>query len=93
VPVITSARGGATEGLQAGETGLAFAEGDVDMLSNLLNNAIHGSYGFISERVRQFVTTRFDIKQTTKSLEMAYDHACKNRDQVVFHHAARAPAL
>jgi glycosyltransferase involved in cell wall biosynthesis len=93
VPVITSARGGATEGLQAGETGLAFAEGDVDMLSNLLNNAIHGSFGFISERARQFVTTRFDIKQTTKSLEMAYDHACKNRDQVVLHHAAGAPAL
>jgi glycosyltransferase involved in cell wall biosynthesis len=92
VPVITSARGGATEGLQAGETGLAFAEGDVDMLSNLLNNAIHGSFGFTSERVRQFVTTRFDIKQTTKSLEMTYDHACKNRDQVGLHHAAGAPA-
>lgn len=93
VPVITSARGGATEGLQAGETGLAFAEGDVDMLSNLLNNAIQGSFGFIPERIRQFVTTRFDIKQTTKSLEMVYDHACKNRDQVVLHHAAGAPAL
>jgi glycosyltransferase involved in cell wall biosynthesis len=93
VPVITSARGGATEGLQEGQTGFAFAEGDVDKLSNLLNNAIHGSFGFVSERVRQFVTTRFDIKRTTKGLEMAYDHACKNRDQVVLHHAAGAPAL
>jgi glycosyltransferase involved in cell wall biosynthesis len=80
VPVISSARGGATEGLQEGETGFAFAEGDVDRLSNLLNNAIHGSFDFESDRARQFVTTRFDIKRTTNGLEMAYDHACKNRD-------------
>jgi glycosyltransferase involved in cell wall biosynthesis len=93
VPVITSARGGSTEGLQEGQTGFAFAEADVDRLSNLLNNAIHGSSGFVSERVRQFVTTRFDIKRTTKGLEMAYDHACRNGDHVALHHPARASAL
>jgi glycosyltransferase involved in cell wall biosynthesis len=73
VPVITSAYGGATEGIKEGETGFSFPEADIDSLAQLLRNALRTLPPDASQRARQFATAGFDIQQTTKSLELIYD--------------------
>lgn len=92
VPVISSALGGATEGLKEGETGFAFPEADVDRLTYLLGRALRTHPQDISERTRQFVVRGFDIQRTTKSLELAYDDASRSGDPLVLDHPARASA-
>ena len=75
LPVVTSARGGATEGVLDGTTGFAFAERDVPSLADKLvrllkDDALAMS---MSEAGPQFIASRFDIRQCTCELEAYYD--------------------
>ena len=79
VPVITSARGGATEGIRHGETGFAFPEGDIPALEAALilllnDDALVGS---MSTKARLHVETHFDITRCTAALEELYDQVCQ----------------
>jgi glycosyltransferase involved in cell wall biosynthesis len=75
VPVVTSARGGAEEGVIDGKTGFAFAERDVDTLSERLTRILTDDDLALSmsEEARPFVKQRFDIRRCTRSLEQLYD--------------------
>lgn len=75
VPVVTSARGGAEEGVIDGKTGFAFAERDVDTLSDRLTRVLVDDDLALSmsEEARAFVRQRFDIQRCTRSLERLYD--------------------
>ena len=79
IPVVTSARGGATEGIIHGETGFAFAERDVDQLAEYLilllqDDALVES---MSKAAASFVHQRFDLKECTALLECYYDSIAK----------------
>jgi glycosyltransferase involved in cell wall biosynthesis len=76
VPVVTSAMGGASEGINEGVTGFAFRERDVDTLAArlvelLTNDAIAASFALAGPR---FVSQRFDLHRCTEALEALYDH-------------------
>lgn len=74
VPVVTSARGGATEGIIDGKTGIAFAEGDVAAmikgLSRLLQDDEFASAASTSAVAH--VQKHFDIRTCTGRLEKIY---------------------
>jgi glycosyltransferase involved in cell wall biosynthesis len=75
VPVVTSARGGATEGIKDGVTGCAFPERDVPALVSALirllaDDALLTSMAF---QARRHVEEKFDIRRCTVSLENLYD--------------------
>ena len=75
VPVVTSALGGASEGIQEGITGLAFRERDVNALSSQLiallsNDAVAGSFSIEGPK---FAAEKFDLRQCTEKLEALYD--------------------
>jgi glycosyltransferase involved in cell wall biosynthesis len=88
VPVVTSARGGATEGIIPGVTGFAFPEGDVsalvDRLTKLLQDDVLATY--MSASAIAFIADRFDIAQCTRALEDLYDALLRE-------HAPRANVL
>jgi glycosyltransferase involved in cell wall biosynthesis len=90
VPVITSAFGGTAEGMREGQTGFAFPEADVDRLEYLLSSALRSLPQDVSERARQFVVREFDIRRTTRSLELAYNDLSRTGDPVVHDRLARA---
>jgi glycosyltransferase involved in cell wall biosynthesis len=74
VPVVTSARGGAQEGIIHGETGYEFAEKDVDemalrLIELLTDDAMATQMGRAAPR---FVAQHFDISTTTTALETVY---------------------
>lgn len=75
VPVVTSAHGGATEGILHGETGFAFTEKDVQTLSQHLIQLLGDDELLcsMSDRAQRFVREKFDIKQCTADLETYYD--------------------
>jgi glycosyltransferase involved in cell wall biosynthesis len=75
VPVITSARGGAQEGIIDGITGFAFKEKDVGALSEHLTRVLRDDElaASMSGAARRFVEDRFDLRQCTRSLEQLYD--------------------
>jgi glycosyltransferase involved in cell wall biosynthesis len=75
VPVVTSARGGAEEGVLDGKTGFAFPERDVDTLCERLTRVLVNDELALSmsEEARAFVRERFDIQRCTRSLEQLYD--------------------
>lgn len=77
VPVVTSARGGATEGIQDGVTGFAFAERDVGALTErllrLLTDAALAAR--FSAAAPGFVATHHDLFKQTAELESLYDLA------------------
>jgi glycosyltransferase involved in cell wall biosynthesis len=75
VPVVTSARGGAEEGVIDGKTGFAFAERDVDTLAERLTRVLSDDDLALSmaEEAQKFVRHRFDIRRCTRSLEQLYD--------------------
>jgi len=75
VPVVTSARGGAEEGVIDGKTGFAFAERDVDTLAERLTRVLSDDDLALSmaEEAQKFVRHRFDIRSCTRSLEQLYD--------------------
>jgi len=77
VPVVTSARGGATEGIQDGVTGFAFAERDVAKLVEqlfllLTDDALAARF---SEAAPGFIEIHHDLFKQTAELESLYDVA------------------
>jgi len=79
VPVVTSARGGATEGIIDGVTGFAFSENDVDELSARLCDVLEDDARALamSHAARQFVVQTFDIGKCTHQLEDLYDEVTR----------------
>jgi glycosyltransferase involved in cell wall biosynthesis len=80
VPVVTSARGGAREGIIDGVTGFACKERDVACLSNrlmqlLLDGQMAAAMGFAGRRNME---ERFDLRCCTESLEGLYDALIHN---------------
>lgn len=75
VPVVTSARGGVTEGMVSGQTGLAFAEKDVNALSQHLVMLLSDDEcaSRMSASAYRFVRENFDVHVCTRSLEGLYD--------------------
>jgi glycosyltransferase involved in cell wall biosynthesis len=75
VPVVTSARGGATEGILDGITGLAFPEKDVELLTMRLMSVLtdDGLALSMSHAGPRLMAERFDIRNCTASLELLYD--------------------
>lgn len=74
IPVITSARGGAKEGILHGETGYAYTEGDVDSLAHFLLKLFQE--GELADRLgreaRKYVRKSLDIRSCTARLEELY---------------------
>ena len=75
VPVVTSALGGASEGIREGITGFAFKERDVDALAAhlaraLTNDAMVKSLSLAGPR---FVSEHFSLTECTAALERLYD--------------------
>jgi glycosyltransferase involved in cell wall biosynthesis len=77
VPVVTSARGGATEGLLAGRTGDAVAEGDLGQLVDRLSAWLLDDQRVAAAAAAsvQFMHDNFDIRHCTRQLELLYDRA------------------
>ena len=75
VPVVTSARGGVTEGIIPGVTGFAFAEGDVAALGERLIKLLRDDMLAMSMSAAAiaFIADRFDIGNCTRGLEDLYD--------------------
>ena len=75
VPVVTSARGGATEGIIDGRTGYRFPEGDEGELANLLYRALadERANAAMGAEASEFVRRSFDIRVCTRKLEEIYD--------------------
>jgi len=75
VPVVTSARGGTTEGILDGQTGFAFAERDVDALTHHLIALL--SEDALADRMGaagpDFIRKTHDIANCTEALESLYD--------------------
>jgi glycosyltransferase involved in cell wall biosynthesis len=78
VPVVTSALGGAQEGIREGVTGYAVPERDVELLTArlitvLTNDAVAARLASAGPR---FVADNFDLVRCTQKLETAYDNMC-----------------
>jgi len=75
VPVVTSARGGVTEGIIPGVTGFGFAEGDVDALGDRLLQLLRDDDLAMSMSAAgpRFIAEKFDIAHCTRALEDLYD--------------------
>ena len=75
VPVVTSARGGATEGIRDGVTGFAFAERDVAALAErlmtlLTDDALAARFSLAGPG---FIAETHDLYRQTAQLEALYD--------------------
>ena len=75
VPVVSSARGGAREGLREGQTGFAFPEGDSGALASLLVRLLRddAEWARMAQAGPAFVRSEFDIRPRTAALEALYD--------------------
>jgi glucosyltransferase len=80
VPVVSSALGGATEGIREGVTGYSFAERDIGELARILTSFLRrGKQSQMAGEARQYVSTQFDLKRCTGLLEILYDeHAARS---------------
>lgn len=78
VPVVTSALGGASEGIHEGVTGFSFAERDVQALGRILVRVLENDTALIqmSEHGPNYVTREFDLARCTYQLESLYDKIC-----------------
>lgn len=76
VPVVTSAHGGATEGILDGKSGRAFAEGDHNSLANLLLENLDKAQlcDILSDCGAHFASRQFDIRLCTAALEHLYNN-------------------
>jgi glycosyltransferase involved in cell wall biosynthesis len=75
IPVVTSARGGATEGIEDGVTGFAFAERDVGglverLMAVLTDDALAARF---SAAGPPFIAAKHDLYRQTAELEALYD--------------------
>jgi glycosyltransferase involved in cell wall biosynthesis len=75
VPVVSSAFGGAMEGILHGKSGYRFEERDVEALSNCLIDLLAhpDKAAAMGLAGRQFVSSRFDIHKCTETLERHYN--------------------
>lgn len=75
LPVVTSARGGATEGILDRQTGFAVSERDVEELADRLNQVLSNDElaRSMSESGPRFIAERFDLGRCTRRLETLYD--------------------
>jgi glycosyltransferase involved in cell wall biosynthesis len=75
LPVVTSARGGATEGIRHGATGFAFPESDIHALESALLRLLSDDNlaESMAKEARVFVESNFDIGRCTAALEDLYD--------------------
>jgi glycosyltransferase involved in cell wall biosynthesis len=75
LPVVTSARGGATEGIINGITGIAFPEGDVPALvRGLIRVLTDDDFAvFASKQASIFAAEKLDRSMHTRKLEEFYD--------------------
>jgi glycosyltransferase involved in cell wall biosynthesis len=74
VPVVTSARGGADEGILNGTTGHAFSEGDISgCVTGLLFFLSNELPDNAAEKIRDFTVENFHIKKHASMLESIYD--------------------
>jgi glycosyltransferase involved in cell wall biosynthesis len=80
VPVVTSARGGAREGIIDGVTGFAFKEKDVADLGNRLLLLLQDAQKAASmgRAGRRNMEEKFDLRSCTASLEHLYDTLMRN---------------
>lgn len=78
VPVVTSALGGATEGIREGVTGFSFPEKDVEALARILIGLLNDDKIVVQmgECGRSYVATEFDLIRCTTRLELLYDTIC-----------------
>lgn len=74
VPVVTSARGGADEGLREGVTGYAFPEGDSDLLATRLLTLLTEDVTLrrLAEEAPRYVVEHFDVLGCARQLEAIY---------------------
>lgn len=81
VPVVTSALGGAREGLLEGRTGHAFAPGDDASLAAHLVRMLSDPAGLdaMSSAARRFVCENFELRQRTAALEEHYDRLAREQ--------------
>jgi len=84
-PVITSARGGATEGIVDGKTGLAFAEHDVDTLAGHLLKLLTDDVvaDALAKEGPIHIGEHFDLVRCSARLERIYDRIVEHRDLAV----------
>lgn len=75
LPVVSSAFGGAREGILHGETGYHFEEGDVGTLSDQLGSLLADpeKAAVMGHNARAFAVSRFNIHNCTAALEWLYD--------------------
>ncbi|MET4481494.1 glycosyltransferase [Bradyrhizobium sp. F1.13.3] len=74
VPVVTSAFGGADEGIREGVTGFSFAERDVERLAQTLTKLLTNDE-LLTQMAHEgpsFVASKFDVIERTKKLEILY---------------------
>ncbi|MEJ5989473.1 glycosyltransferase [Ramlibacter sp. PS3R-8] len=78
VPVVTSALGGATEGLLEGRTGYGVPEGDVDALAAKLLRFLEDDAfaNSASAAAARFVAESFDLQAGARRLEQIYESHC-----------------
>lgn len=75
LPTVSSAFGGAREGISHGETGYRFEERDVKTLSDQLCDLLANpdKAAAMGEAARKYVMSRFDIGACTEKLERLYN--------------------
>jgi glycosyltransferase involved in cell wall biosynthesis len=75
VPVVTSARGGASEGLVGGETGFACEEGSIGEFVAALRRMLtdDAASARASSAASRFASSVFDVRNCSKQLELEYD--------------------
>lgn len=80
LPVVTSAKGGSTEGMQDGKTGFRFTEKNEHDLAVKLEKLLMDDVllSRFSGNAADFVRENFDIKSQTKKLEAIYDRLADN---------------
>nr|WP_246571848.1 glycosyltransferase [Bradyrhizobium liaoningense] len=81
VPVVSSALGGAAEGIREGITGVSFPERDTKRLAHILGNLLDNEerLGKMAQQAEHFVTTEFDLRRCTQQLELLYSSVLSNR--------------
>lgn len=82
VPVVTSAMGGAQEGILDGETGYRVGEGDVVGLANHLIDLLSqpDKAMAMGQAARRLVCAHFDIHECTRKLETLYGQIARLKD-------------
>jgi glycosyltransferase involved in cell wall biosynthesis len=83
VPSVSSALGGATEGIKHGVTGFAFPEGDIPALESAVVRVLTDDSlaDAMSRNARRHVEENFDIRSRTALLEDLYDEICQSASQ------------